>query len=110
MSLCIIAAVTSCICTTAYCCIYMLTSYRSNNKITDIQHTPSVEIYPHCVLHKDDIILYKGRFWNVESISEKQILLKSIVCNSLVLINDNWKKILLNNGFELIEKELIEKC
>lgn len=104
MSLCVIAAVTSCICTTAYCCIYMLTSYSSNNKITDIQCKPSFEVYPHCVLHKDDIILFDEHFWIVENISEKQILLKSIVCNSLVLMGDTWKKALITNGFEIIEK------
>lgn len=38
MSLCVIALLISSICTTAYCCIFMLISHKSGNKINKIQN------------------------------------------------------------------------
>lgn len=103
MSLCVIALLISSICTTAYCCIFMLISHKSGNKINNIQNSSSAKIN-NCVLHKNDIILYDGRFWSIEDICEEHLLLKNIVCDSLIFIGNDWQEVLLNNSFEVIEK------
>lgn len=104
MSLCVIAALTSCICTTVYCCTYMLINHRSGNQIENenIQNRTSAKIN-NCVLHKDDIILYNGHFWSIKDICEEQLCLKSIVCDSSIFIGNGWQEVLLNNGFEVIK-------